>query len=111
MKQYCLISAICYNGTYRNKTTNVCEPCPVGEYQPEDLQEECIKCPAKYSTESAGKNNLTDCKCMSSILNQNYCVTIFLDDTNTVIVSKKLFNLAQIIKLIKLIIRQFIQQF
>nr|XP_034312620.1 uncharacterized protein LOC105346442 isoform X2 [Crassostrea gigas] len=53
---------ICYNGTYRNKTTNVCDPCPVGEYQPDDLQEECIKCPAKYSTESAGKNNQTDCK-------------------------------------------------
>uniref|UniRef100_A0A8W8JQE5 EGF-like domain-containing protein n=3 Tax=Magallana gigas TaxID=29159 RepID=A0A8W8JQE5_MAGGI len=53
---------ICYNGTYRNKTANVCESCPVGEYQPEDLQEECIKCPTKYSTESAGKNNITDCK-------------------------------------------------
>lgn len=95
-----MISAICYNGTYRNKTTNVCESCPVGEYQPEDLQEECIKCPTKYSTESAGKNNITDCKCMSSILNLSNCITIFLDDRNTVIVSKKIFNLAQIIKLI-----------
>lgn len=94
-----MISAICYNGTYRNKTTNVCESCPVGEYQPEDLQEECIKCPTKYSTESAGKNNITDCKCMSrSILNLSNCITIFLDDRNTVIVSKKIFNLTQIIK-------------
>lgn len=100
MKQYCLISAICYNGTYRNKTTNVCDPCPVGEYQPDDLQEECIKCPAKYSTESAGKNNQTDCKCMSNLLNQNYCLTIYLDDTYTGIVSKKVCNLTQKLSLL-----------
>lgn len=64
-KYYCFIFilAICYKGTYRNRSTNVCEPCPVGEYQPNDQQEECIKCPTKYSTESAGKNNITDCKC------------------------------------------------
>eukprot|EP00105_Crassostrea_gigas_P030837 XP_011453298.1 PREDICTED: signal peptide, CUB and EGF-like domain-containing protein 3 [Crassostrea gigas] len=53
---------ICYNGTYRNKTANVCEPCPIGEYQPNDLQEECIKCPENYSTKAAGKNSRTDCK-------------------------------------------------
>lgn len=107
------MSAMCYNGTYRNKTTNVCEPCPVGEYQPKDLQEECIKCPENYSTEAAGKNNRTDCKCMSSILNQNICVTIFLDDTNTAIFGKKIFNLTQIIKLIhiKTVHFKFLSQF
>ncbi|XP_061175629.1 proprotein convertase subtilisin/kexin type 5-like [Saccostrea echinata] len=51
---------ICYNGTFRN-SSNVCVPCPVGEYQPMNLQEKCMKCPINCTTESDGKNNKTDC--------------------------------------------------
>ncbi|XP_062571486.1 proprotein convertase subtilisin/kexin type 5-like, partial [Saccostrea cucullata] len=52
---------ICYNGTFRN-SSNVCVPCPVGEYQPMDLQEKCMKCPVNYTTKSEGKNNRSDCE-------------------------------------------------
>ncbi|XP_056017716.1 sushi, von Willebrand factor type A, EGF and pentraxin domain-containing protein 1-like isoform X1 [Ostrea edulis] len=52
---------ICYNGAYRN-SSNVCVPCPVGEYQSMDLQDSCQQCKTNYTTESVGKNNITDCK-------------------------------------------------
>jgi hypothetical protein len=46
----------------------VCVPCPVGEYQPMDLQDSCLKCKTNYTTMSTGKNSMTDCKCMWNLL-------------------------------------------
>ena len=61
------ILAICYNGTYRNVTSNLCEKCPVGEYQPMDLQESCMKCKVNFTTKAEGKNSESDCKCKGKI--------------------------------------------
>ena len=63
------ILEICYNGTYRNVTLNLCEKCPVGEYQPMDLQESCMKCKVNFTTEAEGKNSESDCKCKGKIYN------------------------------------------
>lgn len=44
-------------------TSELCEKCPVGEYQPMDLQESCMKCKVNFTTEAEGKNSVSDCKC------------------------------------------------
>ncbi|KAJ8318330.1 LOW QUALITY PROTEIN: hypothetical protein KUTeg_003421 [Tegillarca granosa] len=52
---------ICYAGTYRDANTNECQPCPVGQYQPEDLQDSCESCDPSYSTKDEGNVNKTSC--------------------------------------------------
>nr|KAG5701213.1 hypothetical protein BaRGS_008589 [Batillaria attramentaria] len=52
---------ICLAGYKRNVADNLCYPCPPGEYQPDDLQTECIACPRNLTTEGEGKDNVTQC--------------------------------------------------
>jgi len=41
---------ICVPGQYLNANDNECRKCPVGQYQPEAQQTECIDCPPNSST-------------------------------------------------------------
>ncbi|XP_046553547.1 LOW QUALITY PROTEIN: uncharacterized protein LOC124262974 [Haliotis rubra] len=52
---------ICTAGNYRNATDNTCYPCPVGQYQPQDLQDQCLSCNSSYSTSGTGTVNATGC--------------------------------------------------
>ncbi|ESP03827.1 hypothetical protein LOTGIDRAFT_230171 [Lottia gigantea] len=44
-----------------------CEPCPLGEFQPEAEKEKCIKCTGDLSTRNKGSTNESQC--------ENYCVS------------------------------------
>ncbi|XP_067673802.1 uncharacterized protein [Haliotis asinina] len=52
---------ICTAGNYRNETDNKCYPCPVGQYQPQDLQDKCLPCNSSYSTINTGTVNASGC--------------------------------------------------
>ncbi|XP_067671802.1 uncharacterized protein [Haliotis asinina] len=52
---------MCTAGNYRNKIDNKCYPCPVGQYQPQDLQDKCLPCYSSYSTISTGTVNASGC--------------------------------------------------
>jgi len=41
---------VCVPGQYLNATNNQCQACPVGTYQPEAQQTQCIDCPPNTST-------------------------------------------------------------
>ncbi|KAJ8309936.1 hypothetical protein KUTeg_011801 [Tegillarca granosa] len=60
--EFCHIR-ICYAGNFLNVTTNDCQPCPIGYYQPESLQDFCHSCEPSYSTKDEGNVNKTSCVC------------------------------------------------
>lgn len=53
---------ICRAGNYRNETDNLCYKCPIGQYQPIDLQSKCEVCPVNKTTRTEGRVNATDCE-------------------------------------------------
>jgi len=58
---------ICVPGQYLNATNNQCQACPMGQYQPESQQTQCIDCPANTSTgdidlsSNVGATNKSQC--------------------------------------------------
>ena len=55
-------SAACPKGLYRNGS--ICEPCPVGTYQPlkgAESADNCLACRSNFTTSSSGATSLTDC--------------------------------------------------
>ncbi|ELU08713.1 hypothetical protein CAPTEDRAFT_227406 [Capitella teleta] len=42
---------------------NICMPCPIGQYQPLSLQEECLMCNATLSTLTEGSTDAAGCLC------------------------------------------------
>ncbi|XP_025092622.1 proprotein convertase subtilisin/kexin type 5-like isoform X1 [Pomacea canaliculata] len=57
----CNITA-CSPGHRRNITTNQCELCDYGYFQPEQWQDTCIPCNTNYTTSNTGSTNPSDCK-------------------------------------------------
>ncbi len=53
---------VCKNGTLFNFTEGVCEPCPLGYYQPAGTVDICFRCDDGFSTDEEGKTITTDCK-------------------------------------------------
>merc|ERR1712117_83925 len=45
---------VCVAGQFLNATDNQCQACPIGTYQPEEQQTQCIECPANTSTDDVG---------------------------------------------------------
>ena len=56
------LTEICTAGNFRNGS-NVCVPCPVGQYQSEDLKDDCDKCSNSYTTDGDGKTHKDNCTC------------------------------------------------
>ncbi len=58
-------SANCSAGYYRNVSTNMCNPCPYGEYQTDKWQDQCISCmpigTKLYSTNITGASSKDEC--------------------------------------------------
>ncbi|XP_025088235.1 proprotein convertase subtilisin/kexin type 5-like [Pomacea canaliculata] len=52
----------CSPGHRRNFTTNQCELCDYGYFQPEQWQDTCIPCNTNYTTSNTGSTNPSDCK-------------------------------------------------
>ncbi|KAK3591334.1 hypothetical protein CHS0354_028441 [Potamilus streckersoni] len=52
--------AICSSGFYRN-TSNSCQSCPVGTYQPNTEQTSCISCPTGTTTNQVASSSQTQC--------------------------------------------------
>lgn len=66
-KLFHYFSEICDAGNFRNATSNDCQPCPVGEYQFEDLQDSCEECPTDHTTDGEGKTHKDNCTCKFGI--------------------------------------------
>jgi len=45
---------VCVAGQFLNATDNQCQACPIGTFQPEEQQTQCIECPANTSTDDVG---------------------------------------------------------
>lgn len=60
----------CAVGTFYNKDTKTCLPCPQGSYQSEAGQSQCIECPMIAGrpgvTVGTGARSAADCKGTSS---------------------------------------------
>lgn len=48
-------TAVCKPGNYLNVSSTNCQLCPVGTYQPQTQQTECIRCPAGTTTKFGGQ--------------------------------------------------------
>ncbi|XP_033113942.1 uncharacterized protein LOC117114394 [Anneissia japonica] len=53
--------AYCYFGEYLVNRENRCEPCPIGEYQPQQDQRACLYCPDGFLTSQVGSVSKDDC--------------------------------------------------
>eukprot|EP00105_Crassostrea_gigas_P019111 XP_011437468.1 PREDICTED: uncharacterized protein LOC105335342 [Crassostrea gigas] len=51
----------CAAGTFFNTTTDTCEMCPRGSYQPIPGQISCLSCPFGQTTKSKGAQNMSQC--------------------------------------------------
>lgn len=49
-------------GTYRDTTSNTCEPCPVGTYNSQKWVTRCLDCPTGESTQTTGSDDRNDCR-------------------------------------------------
>ena len=49
-------------GEYIEEVVPHCLECPVGTYQENKGQSDCVPCPASYSTSRAGSVSVSDCK-------------------------------------------------
>ena len=58
-----IVTGICNAGQYRNVTDNECYDCPIGQYQPDSLQMECLPCDRNLTTRQEGSNNVNQCVC------------------------------------------------
>ena len=58
-----IVTGICNAGQYRNVTDNECYDCPIGQYQPDSLQTECLPCDRNLTTRQEGSNNVSQCVC------------------------------------------------
>ena len=58
-----IVTGICNAGQYRNVTDNECYDCPIGQYQPDSLQTECLPCDRNLTTQQEGSNNVSQCVC------------------------------------------------
>jgi hypothetical protein len=65
---YFCLPGKCFAGTFLN-TTNLCEPCPVGQYQDIDLQTSCKLCSGNRTTRATGANSSDLCVCKYGIWN------------------------------------------
>ena len=45
---------VCVAGQYLNAADNQCQACPMGQYQPEEQQTQCLDCPPNTSTDEVG---------------------------------------------------------
>ncbi|XP_076362747.1 sushi, von Willebrand factor type A, EGF and pentraxin domain-containing protein 1-like isoform X2 [Tachypleus tridentatus] len=52
----------CPLGTFHNRSSDVCDFCPIGEFQDEEGQIKCKLCPEGSLTEETGTKNSTKCK-------------------------------------------------
>ena len=58
-----LCPAACDPGQFRNSTTNVCEECDYGFFQPGKWQDECLPCNDSYTTVSKASTSADQCLC------------------------------------------------
>ena len=56
------ILVVCSAGKFKNMTSNQCEECPPGMYQPEPGQTKCLSCPEGSMIVGNDKRNYTSCK-------------------------------------------------
>lgn len=52
----------CGAGKFKNVSTNKCEDCPPGTYQPETGKTECLRCPSGTVIVGSDVKNVTSCK-------------------------------------------------
>ena len=58
---FLFFSANCSAGSFRNLTTNECEICEAGSYQPEAFQTSCISC-GNQTTSEPGSTSEEQCR-------------------------------------------------
>ena len=51
----------CPTGTFYNDSSTDCQMCPIGTYQDEEFQFECIPCIEGYTTKTTGSKSLDNC--------------------------------------------------
>ena len=56
------ILAVCNPGQYKNQTSNKCEDCPSGTFQPRPGQEQCLACPEGSRTVGSDTFRFTSCR-------------------------------------------------
>ena len=76
----------CAPGTALNTTTQSCDPCPVGYYQP--LQTSlasvrCLKCPNQTTTLYNMTSNSTQCLCKYMVANSTQCLCKYIIANST----------------------------
>lgn len=82
------IAVPCAVGTFYNKDTKTCLPCPQGSYQSEAGQSQCIECPMIAGrpgvTVGTGARSAADCKgkFSSILLKLNYETNDWLNKAN-----------------------------
>ncbi|XP_063230514.1 sushi, von Willebrand factor type A, EGF and pentraxin domain-containing protein 1-like [Bacillus rossius redtenbacheri] len=54
----------CPMGTHHNVTSDSCEPCGIGEYQPMEGEAACVPCPAGSSSRKINAKNIRDCRAL-----------------------------------------------
>ena len=52
---------ICVAGQFLSASDNLCQPCPLGQYQPEAQQTQCLDCPPDTSTVELGAVSAGQC--------------------------------------------------
>ncbi|GAB1292544.1 Signal peptide, CUB and EGF-like domain-containing protein 2 [Apodemus speciosus] len=60
--QDCETRVQCSPGHFYNTTTHRCIRCPLGTYQPEFGQNNCVSCPGNTTTDFDGSTNIRQCK-------------------------------------------------
>lgn len=88
-----LLTDNCPPGTYLN---NVCVECPIGFYQPNIGQLDCIQCPASTPiTNFPGSTSLNDCNSKFEPLPNNNIISFEL------LLRLRLYNKDPLLKLLK----------
>ena len=61
INRYDYIPVVCEAGEKRMASSNTCEKCPIGEYQPMRGQSSCMPCVSGNTTEAVGTDVMTKC--------------------------------------------------
>ena len=57
----CYLPGLCPTGTYYDYDLDDCQECPIGTYQDNEHQYECIPCDDGYSTRTEGSRRAENC--------------------------------------------------